>query len=129
MFAMDLLFLLGRVILGSYFIMSGYNHLAKLEMMSQYAASKGVPKIMVIITGLQLLVGGLSILLGVYPQLGALLLVAFLMPVAFIMHNFWQEKDQMMKMTQMVNFTKNLALAGALLIISTISSWPYSLRF
>lgn len=124
---MEAVALLGRIVLGSYFLMNGASHLTKLPMMSQYAASKGVPKILVILTGVQLLVGGLSLLLGIYPQLGALLLVAFLVPVALIMHDFWREKDPMMRMVQTVNFTKNLALAGALLLIATIPDWPLSL--
>jgi len=68
---MEYLFLLGRILLGGYFIKNGYNHLKNLNMLTGYAQSKGVPmpKIAVFVTGLMLLFGGLGILLGVYVHL------------------------------------------------------------
>ena len=58
-------------------------------MMAQYAGSQGVPmpKLGVGVTGLMLLAGGFSILLGFEPRIGALLLVAFLVPTAIVMHH------------------------------------------
>lgn len=125
----SLALLLGRVVLGLYFIKNGLNHFKKGRDMSQYAGSKGVPGLMIPLTGLQLLAGGLSILLGFYPRYGALLLVLFLIPVAFVMHDFWNVKDATMKMVNQINFDKNLALAAALLILSTLTFWgPLSLH-
>ena len=37
------LFVLGRILLGGYFIMSGFNHFKNLGMLTGYAQSKGVP--------------------------------------------------------------------------------------
>jgi len=127
---MDLLFLLGRIIFGGYFVMNGYNHLTKSGMMAGYAASKNVPspQAAVLLTGAQLVLGGLSIALGVYTQLGSWLLILFVVPVAFVMHRFWEEKDENAKMMQMILFMRNMALAGALLMISTIQSWPLSIQ-
>jgi uncharacterized membrane protein YphA (DoxX/SURF4 family) len=52
----------------------------------------------------------------------------FLVPVAFIMHNFWAVQDPQMKMVEMVNFTKNLALAAsALMFLAIPQPWPFSL--
>jgi uncharacterized membrane protein YphA (DoxX/SURF4 family) len=48
---------------------------------------------------------------------GLLALVVFLVPVTFLMHNFWAVEDQQRKMGEMVNFMKNLALLGFVLII------------
>ena len=69
--------LFGRVVFSFFFIYSGINHFAKLSMMAQYAGASGVPMptVAVPVTGLLLLAGGLSILLGVKPRWGALLLV------------------------------------------------------
>ncbi len=47
------------------------------------------------------ILGGLSILLGFPEKLGAWLLVHFLVPVTFTMHNFWAVKDPMMQQIQM----------------------------
>ena len=126
--------LLGRVLFSVFFIMSGYGHLTRLGMMAQYAASQGVPapKLAVGGTGLMLLGGGFSILLGFEPRIGALLLVAFLVPTAIVMHRFWGVADPMMAQNQQVHFWKNIALASAALMIyyfATVypEAWPYSL--
>lgn len=127
---MELLFLLGRIIFGGYFVMNGYNHLTKSGMMAGMVSSKNfpAPQAIVLLTGVQLVLGGLSIVLGISPQIGSWLLILFLVPVAFVMHAFWSEKDEQAKMIQMLFFMRNMALAGALLMISTIQNWPLSLQ-
>lgn len=100
-------------------------------MMSGYANAKGVPvpSAAVALTGLMILLGGLSILLGVYPIIGVILLGAFLIPVSFMMHNFWKVQDPQMKMGEMINFMKNMALLGALLMFAAIPRpWPLSVE-
>ena len=126
---MDALFLIGRVVLGVYYLFNAYNHFSRTEMLAGYAGSKGVPapRVMVILTGLLLLVGGLSILLGAYPRVGIAAVVVFLVPVAFWMHNFWAVQEPMQQMVEMVNFTKNLALAAsALMFLAIPEPWPLS---
>jgi putative oxidoreductase len=79
-------------------------------------------------TGVVLLVGGLSMLLGVYPVVGIILLIIFLLGVSFQMHNFWKVADAQMKQIDMINFTKNMALVGALLMFLLLPRpWPMSL--
>ncbi len=126
---MDLVLLLGRILFSLLFILSGINHFAQLDGMSQYAASAKVPapKLAVLVTGIMLLLGGLSVLLGYQVRVGALLLFLFLVPAAFIMHRFWGLSDPMMKATQMAHFLKNLALAGASLLIFFHGPGPLSL--
>jgi putative oxidoreductase len=124
------LFMAGRVIFGLYFLYGAFNHLTKVSMMAGYAASKGVPlaPAAIVVSGILLLLGGLSILLGIYPHVGLILLIVFLIPVSFMMHNFWADTDPMQKMSNMVNFTKNMALLGAILMMFQISRpWPMSL--
>lgn len=127
------LLLVGRVVFSIFFIFSGYNHFANLGMMSQYTASQGVPvpQLAVLVSGIMLLVGGLSILLGWQVKLGALLLVLFLVPVSFFMHRFWGIADPMVAQNQMGHFFKNITLAGAALMIYALATlhparWPYS---
>jgi len=123
-------FFIGRIILGLYYLFNAVNHFMQLEMMSGYAASKGVPapKLAVGGSGLLLLLGGLSILLGYQPYIGAILIVVFLVPVAFMMHNFWTISDPQAKMGEMVNFLKTIALAAsALMFLAIPTPWPFSL--
>lgn len=110
---------LGRILFGGFFIYSGYNHLTKLPMMAGYSQSKGVPaaKPAVAITGVLLLIGGISTLFNFYPVVGLIALLVFLVPVTFIMHAYWKVEDPMAKMGESVNFRKNLALIGGTLIL------------
>ena len=116
---MDILMFLARFLFSAIFIYSGFSHLTRTPMMAQYTASKHVPaaKFFVIITGIMILFGGLSILLGAYVKIGALLIVIFLVPVALIMHNFWALTDPMARGNDQAHFMKDMSLAGAAFLI------------
>lgn len=123
-------FIIGRMLLGGYFLFNAVNHFTRIDMMAGYAQSKGVPsaKTAVGFSGVLLLIGGLSILLGVYPTVGIAALALFLIPVTFTVHSFWKIQDPMAKMGEMVNFTKNMALLGAALTLLAIPQpWTVSL--
>jgi uncharacterized membrane protein YphA (DoxX/SURF4 family) len=127
---MESAFLIGRIILGGYYLFNASNHFARLEMLTGYADSKHVPapKVAVLVSGVLLLVGGLNILTGFQPIAGVIALVLFLLPVTFMMHAFWSVQDPMAKMGEMVNFTKNMALLGsALMFLAIPRPWPFSL--
>jgi putative oxidoreductase len=116
---MSAILLIGRIIFGGFFLMSGINHFTKLEAMTGYAKYKKLPaaKLGVLLSGLMLLVGGAAVLLGYYADLGALLLAIFLILAAIIFHNFWAESDATAKQNEMMAFMKDFALAGAALIL------------
>jgi uncharacterized membrane protein YphA (DoxX/SURF4 family) len=117
---MDVVFLIGRILFALLFVMSGLmGHLVQARGTTEFARSVGAPApaVMVPLTGVVILVGGLSVALGIWADLGALLLVAFLVPVAFLMHAFWKEEDPQAQQVQMAQFMKNIGLAGAALII------------
>ena len=99
--------------------MSGINHFTKLEAMTGYAKYKKLPaaKLGVLISGLMLVIGGISIILGYYADLGALLLAIFLVLAAVVFHNFWKETDATAKQNEMLGFMKDMALAGVALIL------------
>lgn len=122
-------FLLGRLIFGGYFVMSGINHFKQSGQMTQYAAAKNVPKpdMAVKATGAMLIVGGTSVLLGIKPKLGTAAIIGFLAGVSPVMHNFWKEEKPEQRMHDMVNFTKNMALVGgAMALMGVEEPWPAS---
>lgn len=126
----DALFLIGRIVLGLFYLFNASNHFFNLKMMSGYTKSKGVPfpTLATLGTGTMLLLGGLSVMLGVYPDVGVALLVIFLVPTAFIMHNFWTVGDQQARMMEMIQFTKDMALAAsALMFLAIPEPWALSL--
>ena len=127
---MNVLSLIGRIIFGGYFLISGLNHFLNLESMTGYAASKGVPmpNVAVIVSGLLLLVGGAMVLVGWKVQWGALLIILFLVPVTLMMHDFWAIEDSQEAQTQRANFMKNFGLVGASLMIASIRWWPLAVE-
>lgn len=129
---MELAFLIGRIIIGLYWIYGAIAHFTQAKSMVPYARMKGVPfaDIAVPGTGVLLLIAGLSILTGIYPVIAVAALALFLVPVTVMMHNFWTVEDQMMKMNDMVMFTKNMALLGYTLVLLAIPQpWPFSLGY
>ena len=116
---MDILLVIGRVLFALIFINSGIAHFTKNAAMTGYAQYKKVPfaKVSVYVSGLMILLGGVYIVLGFYADLGALLIAAFLIPTAFLMHAFWKETDATAKMNEQIAFNKDLSLAGASLIL------------
>ena len=126
---MDYLFVLGRILFGGFFLLGGINHFQHLNMMAGFTASKGVPmaKQGVMASGMLIIIGGLLIMLGWHVRIGLTFVIAFLLPVTFLMHNYWVETDMMQRINQRVNFQKNIALLGAALMLFAVPRpWPMS---
>ncbi len=122
-------FLIGRTILGGYFLYSGIHHFQDRESMKQYAGAKKVPlpDVAVLGSGALLVVGGASLILGVRPRLGALAILTFLAGVSPIMHDFWKKEEASQRTQEMMNFTRNVAFAGAALALAGLEEWPLSI--
>jgi uncharacterized membrane protein YphA (DoxX/SURF4 family) len=116
---MDLVILIGRILFVAVFLTSAMAHFTQAENMTGYAKSKGVPSaaLSVLVGGVLLALGGLSVLLGIWPDLGALLLVVFMLPTAVLMHSFWKETDPQARQMEMIQFFKDLGLGGAALML------------
>jgi uncharacterized membrane protein YphA (DoxX/SURF4 family) len=114
-------YLIGRILLGGYFIYSGIGHFMGLTAMAGYAKSKHIPAptLSVALSGLMLLLGGLSILLNFWMVTGVLILEVFLIVATLTMHQFWTIKDPMARMSETIGFSKNVALIGSLLMIAS----------
>ena len=122
-------FLIGRLLFGGFFLYSGINHLKNRKAMGFYAGSKGVPQgeAAVVLSAVPLLAGGSSVLLGFKPKLGALALLGFLLGVSPVMHDFWRAGDPNQRQNDMVNFFKNMALAGgAIALMGVEEPWEAS---
>ncbi|TSA48135.1 MAG: DoxX family protein [Actinomycetales bacterium] len=128
---MSAILIIGRILFASLFIVSGYNHFKKIDAMTGYAKYKKLPaaKLGVALSGVAIIVGGLYILLGFYVDLGALMIAIFLILAAFIFHGFWSETDETAKMTESIAFFKDLALAGAALILFALVAKHSDLNF
>ncbi|HYT83718.1 MAG TPA: DoxX family protein [Gemmatimonadales bacterium] len=118
--------LAGRVLYSAIFLMT-FGHFTPQYI--AYGAQQGVPAagLLVPLSGVIALAGGLSVLLGYRARIGAWLLVLFLVPVTVMLHNFWAVQDPMMRQLQVAMFMKNLSMLGGALLISYFGAGPLSL--
>jgi putative oxidoreductase len=117
---------IGRTIFGGYFLYNGINHIANQDALATYAAAQAVPApaLAVAVSGTLLLLGGLSLVLGILPKLGAALVILFLVGVTPVMHDFWN-RDGSQRMIEMGNFLKNIALIGGACFAAALPEpWP-----
>ena len=120
--------LFGRILLGTVFFVSGIFKIAGWSTMVGYAAAKGLPLpavSMAVATCVEL-VGALMLWLGYRTRIAAWALFLYLIPTTLLFHNFWAVRGMEQQM-QMVNFLKNLAIMGGLLIVANAGPGPIAL--
>src|SRR5918996_1636799 len=115
---MDAVFLVGRILLAIPFIQSGLMiHFSRQGVEYARGSNAPAPELMVPLSGAAIVAGGLSVALGIWGDLGALVLAAFALAILPIMHAFWREEDAQTQQMQMVNFVKNVSMAGGALVL------------
>ena len=116
---MDAVLVIGRVLFALIFVASGINHITKAEHMTGYAQFKKVPaaKASVLLSGVLFLLAAASLILGVYADLGALVLAVLLVVMAVMFHNFWTQTDPQQKQMEQIAFFKNISMAGGALVM------------
>jgi putative oxidoreductase len=122
---MDGLMLAGRILFAVAFVVSGVGHFRGRQMLAGYIRSTvGLPpalqpaaEAVVVLTGGMLLAGSVMVAAGIYGDLGALLLVAFLVPTTPLMHAFWKLDDPGQRQQQQLAFARNVTYLGASLFL------------
>jgi putative oxidoreductase len=124
----DAALLLGRILLGAIFVMSGYGKLTGLEGFTASLQSQGVPfaPVMAVLAGAIEFTGGLLVVLGFQARLGALCLVVFTIAATLIAHRFW-EFDGAAYRGQQIQFSKNLSIIGGLLFVAAVGAGRFGL--
>ena len=114
--------LLGRVLLSVIFILSGLGKLPHFQAVAGMMAGKGIPlaSVALVITLLIEIGGGLLILTGYQAKYAAPVIALWLIPVTLVFHHFWGIPGEQQQ-EQMVNFLKNVAIIGGLLILAYAS--------
>jgi putative oxidoreductase len=122
--------LIGRLAICAFFLWTAFEKIKHWKMATDFLKSKKVPLVSYVLpisVGLQV-VGGLSLLFGLYTHLGALLLLIYMIPHTCKMHDFWNmEKSEKQSMSKL-NFMKDVAIAGGLLIIFAIGGGAFSVH-
>lgn len=120
----------GRAMLCGIFIIAALtNKIPNFDTVTQRMTDQGIPeaKLMLIGAIVFMLLGSLMVVSGIGARFGALLLLIFLCAATYYFHDFWtidpsQEvvttiSGSDARLNEMVHFMKNLAIAGALLMI------------
>lgn len=131
--AAGLIVLAGRIVFAFFF---GYSaglgaHVKMSSMMEGYAKQMNFPLAAIAgwPTGLWLIAGSLSIALGVWPDIGSLMIAAFLLPALLFFHRYW-EADEAQKQMQTGFFWRNVFGIGACLVFfGTFVTLGDGLRF
>jgi putative oxidoreductase len=120
--------LAGRILLSGIFLTSGFAKLADPASAIGYMSSVGVPNpdVLVYVAGIAELVGGLALVLGILARLASLGLVLLVVAIQYYFHAFWNLEGMEAKM-QMVQFFKNLAIIGGLLMVFAHGPGRYSI--
>lgn len=124
--------LIGRLLLSNLFIVAGFKKITGFAGAAGYMAAKmpsldpNLIKIMLVLTIVIELVGGLMILVGWQARWAATIIFLWMIPVTYLFHPYWGLPPEQMQM-QFIQFQKNLAIMGALLFIVAQGTGPYSL--
>ncbi|MDG3006818.1 DoxX family protein [Paludisphaera mucosa] len=119
----------GRVALSTIFLLSAVgNKIPNFNQVSDLLGSKGLPAPKFLLLGAIafLVAGSLSVIAGWKTRLGALLLFLFLLPTTYLFHDFWNHPGQEGQ-EQMIQFMKNLSMAGAMLFLIANGGGAWSL--
>ena len=121
--------LVGRVLLASIFVISGFGKITGFAGTSGYIASKGLPlpDLLTIGTIAVEVLGGAMVMVGWKARWGAAALIVFTALATILFHNFWDvPPDQVQNQT--INFMKNISIMGGLLYVVSFGSGPNSLK-
>jgi len=114
---MDVVLVIGRVLLVLVAVSSALAvHFGKAGVEMARGSGAPAPDVTVPLSGLALIVGSVMVVLGLWADLGALILIATLLPITYFMHAFWRFEG-MDRITQQAMFMKNLAIVGGLVVV------------
>jgi putative oxidoreductase len=116
--------LIGRVLLGLIFLVSGINKIADPQGTQQYMVMMGMTWMTTLfyIGAVAVeLAGAISLLLGYRAKAGGWLLFLFLIPTTVIFHTNFADPNQM------IHFLKNVAMMGGLLYVARYGAGRYSM--
>jgi putative oxidoreductase len=86
-----------------------------------------MPKFSLLVAVIFTFVGGLLVLLGYRAKLGAFMLIVVLVPVTIYFHDFWNSPEARQQ-DQLVEFMKNMAILGGLLMVLAHGSGDFSVK-
>ncbi len=127
----DLADLIGRFLISLIFFFEVYDTIgfwqSTKDTMSAYNIDWNQDLLLIVMMTV-LILGSLMVLIGYYANVGAFLLLLYLVPFTFIVFSFWNDPIEFRRVNSL-QFTRNLAICGGLLIlIANGGAGRYSIR-
>ena len=118
--AQRVVLLVGRGLLGIYFIIPGISKITGWSETTEYMAAHGVPAIAALLplTIVIQIGGGLALLAGYRTQIVAFVLAGLTLVISLYMHDFWNLEEGVQRAHEMQNFIKNLAIMAGLMALA-----------
>ena len=117
----------GRILLAFIFLQSGFDKVLNYDKTLNLMGARGVPEPQTLLplAIAALFAGGIMILVGWKARWGALALIAFMIPATLYFHGYWNYPP-LQQLNQFHHFVKNIAIIGALLVITGMGSGALS---
>jgi putative oxidoreductase len=120
-------FAAARVLVALIFLANGFGIIPQTqpakELAEHGAPAALVPPLMLVARTIEI-VGGFALMLGIYPHIAAIALIAFLVPATLVAHDFWRAVGTPAYVPQLLQFLKNAAMTGGLLFIGATPNQP-----
>lgn len=126
----DIVDLIGRILIALIFLYEGLDSILFYQKNRETMVDYGLTfqTDLLLIGGICVLIlGGVLLLLGYRSSFGSILLLIYWIPFTFIVYSFWNDSPDDQRI-QAINFMKNLAIAGGLLMIFVNGSGKYSVK-
>jgi putative oxidoreductase len=118
--------LLGRLLMGSYFILPGLMKISNYQGTTDAMIAHGVPAaaFLLPVTIVIQIVAGLAIIIGYKGKFAAFILAGLTLVISIYMHDFWNIVEGLQRGHETQNFIKNIGvMAGLLMVVSLGTGW------
>lgn len=126
----DVLDLLARFCLSAIFIFEAYDSISFFgktkKTMSAYGIEWNQDFLLSCVIAV-LVIGAILILIGYYANIGAFLVLLYMVPITFIVYSFWNDPADVQRI-QSIMFMKNVAIIGGLLLLIVNGTGKYSVK-
>ena len=121
--------LMGRFLMGLYFILPGISKITGFEGTSDYMAAHDVPfvPVLLVLTIILQLGAGAALIVGFQGKWAAFVLAGLTVVISIFMHNFWDMEDSIERTHETQNFFKNMGIVAGLLVIAGLGTGRFSI--
>jgi putative oxidoreductase len=123
----DAIILVARIMIGAIFVMSGWPKLLNYSATVAGIAKRGVPEALAYLGPPVEFFGGLAVMLGLFTEAAALLMIVFTIIATLSSHRYWEFTDPAQYRAQNTNFWKNVTMMGGMLLLFVTAGGRWSL--